>query len=268
MLQSGVFRSFQNFASRFRNVLSAALALRLLTAQVGFEHKSVLKKSSNTKGKFLGIAQEITMKHSTRKNGRSVIPMVFLGTATALAAIPASNAETDTQQGVRGSMYEKSEPISQAPEPTVPQATPGPTGRETEYGFESEPTAAAGQEANTGSPLYEMSAEEIIGKTVVTPEGTELAEVDSLATKTGEGDRIYAVVTSGGLLGIGGEKVVIDLNELTLQNDKLQTSAIQSEEQLQQQPEFTEEEYVRIEQTDRPISDFASFGSKQQQPSQ
>ena len=185
------------------------------------------------------------MNDASGKKSGGIIPIVFASSVAALVGVQVANADTTaTQQDVQGSTYEKSEPISQAPEATEPQMTPGAMGSE--------------------NPLYNMNAEEIIGKTVVTRDGTELGEIDTLAKKPSEGDNVYAVVTAGGLLGVGGDKVVIDLKDLTLENDKLQTSSIQSKEQLKQQPQFNEEEYVKIEQTDRPISEFAGSEATQQ----
>jgi hypothetical protein len=210
------------------------------------------------------------MKNLNRRDASKIVPIAILSSAVALldgqlASADTTGTATEQQQQNQESMYEKSEPISQAPEATVPQTTPGATGDITEdEPVDPETESAAGQEMASESSLYAMNAEEIIGKKLVTSDGTELGEIDTLAKKPAEGESVYAVVTAGALLGmIGGEKVVVDLKDLTLVDDKLQTSAIQSEEQLKQQPQFNEEEYVKIEQTDRPISEFASSGTTQ-----
>ncbi|MGC1955595.1 MAG: PRC-barrel domain-containing protein [Gammaproteobacteria bacterium] len=211
-----------------------------------------------------GMIMEVNMNDSSGRNG--MLSVVFLSSVAALMGMQVSNAGTNTttQQDVQGSTYEKSQPISQAPEATVPQTTPDAADVETQTDVESEAEATLPHDTGSQSSLYHMNADEIIGKTVVTSDGTELGEVDTLAKKPSEGDQVYAVVSAGGVLGIGGEKVVIDLKDLTLVDDQLQTSSIQSEEQLKQQPQFNEEEYVQVEETDRPISEFAGFEPKRQ----
>lgn len=209
------------------------------------------------------------MNDSSGKNARGIFSVAVLSGAAALAGAQWTTAGTDaSQQDAQGSTYQKSGPVSQSPEATQPRPMSGAESTAPQSGMQSESATTAQQGAGSESQLHNMNADEIIGKTVVTADGTELGEVDTLAKDITGGDTVYAVVTAGGVLGVGGEKVVIDLKDLTLEDDQLQTSSIQSEEQLKQQPQYNEEQYVKIEQTDRPISEFSRFEPMTEQKEQ
>lgn len=109
-----------------------------------------------------------------------------------------------------------------------------------------------------------MTVEELTGKAVVDPQGETIGEVEDLVTG-GPDKRVHAVIAVGGLLGLGSTKVAVPLDELQLQNDQL--TVFESKDQLKSRPKYKAENYVRIEQKDRPIADFAAFESPRSQQS-
>ena len=176
--------------------------------------------------------------------------------STAIMALTGGSAWAAGAQGDQGSRSEYSTGA-----PSSERAPAGPA-----HGA-PEPSATTG--AGAGSvlqgTLYDMTAEELTGKAVVDPQGETIGEVEDLVTG-GPDNRVHAVISVGGLLGVGGTQVVVPLDELQLQNDQL--TVLESKDQLKSRPEYKEENYVRIEQKDRPIADFAAFESPRSQQSQ
>jgi hypothetical protein len=68
---------------------------------------------------------------------------------------------------------------------------------------------------------------------------------------------IYAVVSSGGVWGIGAKVVTVPVEELAVQDDKLRIGATMDE--LQRWPEYQEDQHVALEPANTPISNFATF---------
>ncbi|QBQ55493.1 PRC-barrel domain-containing protein [Nitrosococcus wardiae] len=121
-----------------------------------------------------------------------------------------------------------------------------------------------GQGAAMSSELYNKTADEIIGMEVIGTQDEQIGEVDNLVQNR-DTNNVEAVIATGQILGMGGKKVTVPLNELQLQEDKLKTALTQ--EQLEQRPEYKEEavRYSEITQKDRPISDFAAFEQESEQ---
>jgi sporulation protein YlmC with PRC-barrel domain len=122
----------------------------------------------------------------------------------------------------------------------------------------SESTAAS-EEGAASAPagtLYEMTAEQLTGKAVIDSQGDSIGEVEELVIG-GPASTVHAVISVGGLLGVGDTEVAVPLDDLQLQDDKL--VIFESKDQLKNRPEYKEENYVQIEQTEQPLADFAQF---------
>lgn len=125
-------------------------------------------------------------------------------------------------------------------------------------------TSAGSQTSEHKSGLYNKTADEIIGMEVQQSEDEKkIGEVENIVKDISD-DSLKAVIAVDQILGlIGGKKVVVSVDELELNNEKLLINT--TEESLKQQAEYNEASYTPVDQTDRPISEFAAmeFSSEQ-----
>lgn len=106
---------------------------------------------------------------------------------------------------------------------------------------EGQPGAAARAGA---SPLMSMQASDIRGKDVVNAQGEDIGDVDEIVMSN-QDRRLYAVISTGGVLGIGAQEVVVPLEELQLQEDNLMLPGATGE-QLRNRTSYNETEYQTI----------------------
>ncbi|MGC1951608.1 MAG: PRC-barrel domain-containing protein [Gammaproteobacteria bacterium] len=163
----------------------------------------------------------------------------------------AAGAE-EAQPGAQGDQSSGSEYRTDTPRIGSPPAGP-------EQGTSELP--AAPEEGAASAPavtLYEMTAEQLTGKAVIDSQGDGIGEVEELVIG-GPGNTVHAVISVGGLLGVGDTEVAVPLDDLQLQDDKL--VIFESKDQLKNRPEYKEGNYTQIEQKDRPLAEFAKFES-------
>jgi putative membrane protein len=123
------------------------------------------------------------------------------------------------------------------PQPEQPAATTGT--EEQVVAPQPEQQQAATQ------PEQVVSLEEVLGASVVNAEGDEVAEIEDVVL--GEGDKYYAILSVGGFLGIGDKKVAVPLDQLQLGEDEAYLMSAETEEQLEQMPEYDEEQYQPLQ---------------------
>jgi putative membrane protein len=111
---------------------------------------------------------------------------------------------------------------------------------EAEQQMEGEATTEAQQQAAT-QPQGEISIEEVLGSSVVNSAGEEIAEIEEIVLD--ENQEYYAILSVGGFLGIGDKKVAVPLDQLQLSEDKVYLMTAETEEQLEQMPEYDEDQY-------------------------
>jgi len=111
---------------------------------------------------------------------------------------------------------------------------------EAEQQMEGEATTEAQQQAAT-QPQGEISIEEVLGSSVVNSAGEEIAEIEDIVLD--ENQEYYAILSVGGFLGIGDKKVAVPLDQLQLSEDKVYLMTAETEEQLEQMPEYDEDQY-------------------------
>jgi hypothetical protein len=107
---------------------------------------------------------------------------------------------------------------------------------------EEEVTTPKQLPAKTQNPLAAMPASEVIDAEVNNLEGDNVAKIADLVKQQGR-DEIYAVLSVGGLLGIGDKKVVVPLDELQVGQEGTIVMANASEERLKQMAEYDEKRY-------------------------
>lgn len=108
------------------------------------------------------------------------------------------------------------------------------------------------------SPLFAKTPGDLDKMDVIGVDGQELGEISKVVRGRLDSD-IYAVIASGGILGYGGQDVVVPLTELQLKGDKLQIAA--TEDELKSKMEYTPEQYVDLQPPSRPIGEFSAFES-------
>jgi hypothetical protein len=93
------------------------------------------------------------------------------------------------------------------------------------------------------SALASMTAKDIVDKPVKAANGKEVGEIDSVVIdRTPEGHG-FAVVSVGGLMGIGETKVVVDLEKLQLTADGSLQAQVADEEEIKGYTRYNEAHY-------------------------
>ncbi|MGL1833632.1 PRC-barrel domain-containing protein [Rhodocyclaceae bacterium SMB388] len=123
----------------------------------------------------------------------------------------------------------------------------------------SETRAATAGSGAGDNPLYTRSAANLNGVEVVDAEGETFGKITRVVLAPAR-NSAYAVVSAGGLLGMGARNIMLSLDELTPVDDKLQLHA--TKEQIDALKDYTPAEYVEIK-GGTPISgsivDFSAF---------
>jgi sporulation protein YlmC with PRC-barrel domain len=108
----------------------------------------------------------------------------------------------------------------------------------------------------SNNPLYTRTPDDLSGMEVIGSDGESIGKVKAVVIDRSRDD-VHAVISSGGILGIGAREVLVPLAELKLvDDDKLQASL--TKETVASRPEYKAEQYGVLE-SDRRISDFSAF---------
>lgn len=106
------------------------------------------------------------------------------------------------------------------------------------------------------NPLYNHTPDELSGMEVVGSDGEVFGEIKTVVMARSR-DEIHAVISSGGVMGMGTREVLVPVSELKLvKNDKVQSSL--TKETISERPEFKAEHYGVME-SNRRIGDFSGF---------
>ncbi|UWR33995.1 PRC-barrel domain-containing protein [Sulfitobacter sp. W027] len=110
-----------------------------------------------------------------------------------------------------------------------------------EQGNMEEEDRARYQENVQRLPIFNLTAEELTGRSVATETGEDVGEIDFIGVR---GDTIVAIIGVGGFLGMGENEVAIPVEKLILREDEVIVPGV-TEERLESMPEFNESE-VRL----------------------
>jgi sporulation protein YlmC with PRC-barrel domain len=153
----------------------------------------------------------------------------------ALAATPFAGAMAQTS-GTTPPANQEEAPAGTMPGTETPQDQPAQTPESTMP--QTEPPTADTMASD--NPLMQMTAGDLIGKSVVNQEGEEVGEIQDIVI--GADDKaVQAIVSVGGFLGIGDKNVAVAFDELQQQDEEsvLLTSGATVEE-LKQRPAYDE----------------------------
>jgi sporulation protein YlmC with PRC-barrel domain len=165
---------------------------------------------------------------------------LMAGAIAALLASPAWAAEDAQGYPAAPSRTDTGQPMEAAP----------PMDRDPGY---AQPGTASGE-----SPLYTLTPVELKREEVVDTTGAKVGTVKKVVASHDRASA-HAVISSGGVMGIGATDIVVPLDELQPMGDKLQASG--TRETLESNPEYVPEDYVELD-PGRPISEFSAFEPK------
>lgn len=103
---------------------------------------------------------------------------------------------------------------------------------------ETDPQIAAVRE----HPLYNEQVNTIVESDVYGATGDDIGDVEDVAVS---GDRLFAIISVGGFLGMGDEEVAIPLDNLSYANERIVLYDM-TEEDLENMPEFREGDYASL----------------------
>lgn len=87
-------------------------------------------------------------------------------------------------------------------------------------------------------PIFNLTADELNGRSVATETGEEVGDIDSIGVR---GNTIVAIIGVGGFLGMGENNVAIPVEKLILRENEVIVPGV-TEERLESMPEFNESE--------------------------
>lgn len=116
--------------------------------------------------------------------------------------------------------------------------------------------SATTTQTTAGAQIQNLTPRELEGKDVVGQNGDEIGSVKEVVRSRDQGN-IQVVISSGGVMGVGAKDIAVPLDQLSLRDGKLHMSA--TEDELKAKTEYRSEQFVELEPTDRPISEFSAF---------
>ena len=86
-------------------------------------------------------------------------------------------------------------------------------------------------------------ATDLIGHSVVNPEGEDLGKIENLVVATNSGQIVYAVLSFGGFLGLGDKFFAIPWEALNIEQDGNRVVLGLDKARLEQAPGFNKEDW-------------------------
>jgi hypothetical protein len=171
-----------------------------------------------------------------------------------LIALPVWSADPVTEQAplIDESQVQEMQPAPQANDPGLTESAPDLQPEQGPTMGQDDP-----QTASSDNPVLQLTPDELKNMEVVDPVGEKVGKVDSIIRSREGGSEIQAVISSGGVLGIGAKEVAVPIDSLELSDDKLQIRTTQ--EELKSREDYEPNAYVEVEPTDQPLSEFSAF---------
>ncbi|MDT8386559.1 MAG: PRC-barrel domain-containing protein [Thiogranum sp.] len=107
-------------------------------------------------------------------------------------------------------------------------------------------------------PLMYKSANDIIGMNVKNQNDEDIGVVENIVIDP-DTNELYAVISAGGVLGIGDKKVPMELKQLELRDESLVSRSQLSEDELKNKPEYVAANYEEL-QGDQVLGHVAAAG--------
>ena len=165
--------------------------------------------------------------------------------ASSTPATPATASPTRSETG----QTERSQPATSQPMSETPR-----------LGGAAYGSASTGTQARN-NPLYSRSADDLDGVDVVDRTGDKVGDIKRIVLAP-DGKSAHAVISVGGLLGMGARDIMIPFDDLTPLDDKLQVSGTKDEIESRPDQSADADRYVEVK-GDTPISgsiaEFSAF---------
>jgi hypothetical protein len=121
-------------------------------------------------------------------------------------------------------------------------------------------SSGAGATAWANNPLGQKTPEDLEGMKVVDANNEHIGEIDKVVHSR-QNDNIFAVISFGGVLGMGEKKVLVPFSDLQQGQNDQQLQISRGKEELKTAQQYDKDQYVELQPEDRPISEFARFES-------
>lgn len=170
------------------------------------------------------------------------------------------NDGTDRQQATvsveRGQQSPEIQLEQEEPEVTVEQAEPTvnvtsseqdlsqPMDQTEQMTEQTEQTTERADQARMN--IAGMTPDQIIGMNVVNSQNSEVAEIYELV-KEANGDRMFAILSVGGFLGLGEKEVAIPLDQFEVRDDGTFVLPQRTEDELESMPNYEPNNYVPVQ---------------------
>lgn len=100
---------------------------------------------------------------------------------------------------------------------------------------------------NQENSLMSHQVSDLEGMTVINLEDEEIGDVQHIAKHDNSGE-LFAIVSVGGLWGIGATDIALSINEMQLQNDQLVVSTDYGEDEIEDSSnDYQEDEYSEVD---------------------
>lgn len=121
------------------------------------------------------------------------------------------------------------------------------------------PATHSTTDISADNPLYAMTPEELSSLEVLGRDGKEVGKIKQVVSSRVNG-KLYAVIASGGILGIGAKQTAVSLDMLQLAGQQVHMSATGDE--LAAGEKYAPDMYIEVKPDDQPVSEFSAFEEK------
>ena len=239
-VEAGQDPDLTGFAEQTLPVLEEHLQL----AQQTHEQVTAAAGQGEQPAAAAGGAQQHTMATEQQATAETEQPAAASGGTQpepTVATEPGQPAATNTEHQA---VTETEQPDATDTEQRAVTETEQPDATDTEQRAVTEteqPVVTEAEQQAATEPQQPISIDEVLGSRVVNAAGEEVATIDDLVID--QSGQQYAVLSVGGFLGIGDRKVAVPLDELQLSEDEVYLMTAATEEQLEQMPEYDEEQF-------------------------
>ena len=112
------------------------------------------------------------------------------------------------------------------------------------------------QQTQPTQGVYGKTPKELQGMDVLGTNGDEIGTLKDIVAKR-DARQICAVISVGGILGVGAKEIVVPLDELRLKGDQLHILA--TKDDLERREVYAATQYRQVQPEDKPISEFSAF---------
>jgi sporulation protein YlmC with PRC-barrel domain len=125
-------------------------------------------------------------------------------------------------------------------------------------------TAVVPGTAAPAHPLFDHTPEDLEGREIVGPDGDKVGTIADVVMDP-ERQSVHAVVSSGGMLGIGARRYAVHFDEIRMEGEELRLTT--SWDAVRARGRFEEDRYIQFADRDRPIRETALLWPGEVDPS-